>query len=67
MGENSEELDSAIPDNGENDQVREPGNPPPGTEQGRSVGGRRRDAEAKLEQHLREARDKPEPENEEPK
>ncbi|SEQ02075.1 hypothetical protein [Pseudarthrobacter sp. B4EP4b] len=54
MGENSEELDSA----GVNDQVQEPGNPPPAAEQGRSIGDRRRDAEAKLEQHLRDARSK---------
>ncbi|MCU1568331.1 MAG: hypothetical protein JWQ56_3268 [Pseudarthrobacter sp.] len=67
MGENSEEMDSAVPATGENDQVPEPGNSPSGAEQGRSVGDRRRDAEAKLEQHLREARDKPEPENEEQK
>ncbi|MDQ0924670.1 hypothetical protein QF038_003178 [Pseudarthrobacter sp. W1I19] len=58
MGENSEELDSAVPAAGVDDQVQEPGNPPPAAEQGRSVGDRRRDAEAKLEQHLRDARSK---------
>ncbi|VXC49994.1 conserved hypothetical protein [Arthrobacter sp. 9AX] len=58
MGENSEELDSAVPSTGAIEHVREPVNTPPAAEQGRSVGDRRRDAEAKLEQHLREARDK---------
>jgi hypothetical protein len=57
MGENSEEMDSAVPNTG-TDQGPEPADPAPGTEQGRSIGDRRRDAEAKLEQHLREARDK---------
>jgi uncharacterized protein YdhG (YjbR/CyaY superfamily) len=57
MGENSEELDSAIPATGA-ERFPEPVDPASGTEQGRSIGDRRRDAEAKLEQHLRQARDK---------
>jgi uncharacterized protein YdhG (YjbR/CyaY superfamily) len=57
MGENSEELDSAIPATGA-ERFPEPVDSASGTEQGRSIGDRRRDAEAKLEQHLRQARDK---------
>ncbi|MET1087509.1 MAG: hypothetical protein ABWY04_10360 [Arthrobacter sp.] len=58
MGENSEELDSAVPAAEMHDQVQAPVNTPPAADQVKSIGDRRRDAEAKLEQHLREARDK---------
>lgn len=67
MGENSEPVDDAAPSIGVNDHAWEREHRHPTAEQARSIGHRRRDAEAKLEQRLREARDKPEPENEEPK
>jgi hypothetical protein len=67
MGENSEPVDGAAPSTGVNDHTWEREHRHPTAEQARSIGHRRRDAEAKLDQRLREARDKPEPENEEPK
>jgi hypothetical protein len=63
MGENSEPLDDAVPSTGVNDHSWEREHRHPTAEQARSIGHRRRDAEAKLEQHLREARDKSEAES----
>jgi hypothetical protein len=65
MGENSEPVDDALPATGVNDHAWEREHRHPTAEQARSIGYRRRDAEAKLEQHLREARDKPEAESDE--
>ncbi|WP_461189307.1 hypothetical protein [Arthrobacter sp. Z4-13] len=58
MGENNQVDDAAVPATGVNDHAWEREHRHPTAEQARSIGYRRRDAEAKLEQHLREARDK---------
>ena len=63
MGENSGPVDGAAPSTGVNDHAWEREHRHPTAEQARSIGYRRRDAEAKLEQRLREARDKAEPED----
>lgn len=62
MGENSKSDEAAVPVTGVNDHSWERDHRYPTIEQARSIGHRRRDAEAKLEQHLRESRDKPDDE-----
>jgi hypothetical protein len=63
MGENSEPADGAVTSTKVDDHAWEREHRHPTAEQARSIGHRRRDAEAKLEQHLREARDKSETES----
>jgi hypothetical protein len=63
MGENNQVDDDAVPTTGVNDHAWEREHRHPTAAQARSLGYRRRDAEAKLEQHLREARDKSAGEN----
>ncbi|WP_458779381.1 hypothetical protein [Arthrobacter sp. D3-16] len=58
MAENNKPDEAAVPVTGVNDHAWEREHRHPTAEQARSIGYRRRDAEAKLEQHLREARDK---------
>jgi hypothetical protein len=58
MGDNNQVDNDAVPVTGANHHVGEREHRHPTAEQARSIGYRRRDAEAKLEQHLREARDK---------
>lgn len=59
MGENSRGHDEeAAPRTGANDHAWEPEHRHPTAEQAKAIGYRRRDAEAKLEQHQHEARDK---------
>ena len=61
MGEETREpQDEAIPTTGVNDHAWEREHRHPTPEQARSIGYRRRDAEAKLEQHQQEARAKAE-------
>lgn len=60
MGENIEGKDAAVPATGVNDHAWEREHRHPTAEQARAIGFRRREAEAKLEQHLREARIKSE-------
>ncbi|MFD0046747.1 hypothetical protein ACFVGV_16310 [Pseudarthrobacter scleromae] len=50
--------DEAVPGTGVNDHAWEREHRHPTPEQARSIGYRRRDAEAKLEQHQQEAREK---------
>ena len=50
--------DGAVPGTGVNDHAWEREHRHPTPEQARSIGYRRRDAEAKLEQHQNEAREK---------
>ena len=52
--------DEAVPGTGVNDHAWEREHRHPTPEQARSIGYRRRDAEAKLEQHQQEAREKAE-------
>ena len=52
--------DGAVPGTGVNDHAWEREHRHPTPEQARSIGYRRRDAEAKLEQHQQEAREKAE-------
>jgi hypothetical protein len=52
--------DGAVPRTGVNDHAWEREHRHPTPEQARSIGYRRRDAEAKLEQHQQEAREKAE-------
>ncbi|MFF1254752.1 hypothetical protein ACFVYC_19955 [Pseudarthrobacter sp. NPDC058329] len=57
MGDNNQ-LDNDVVPAGAKHLSGEREHRHPTAEQARSIGHRRRDAEAKLEQHLREARDK---------
>jgi hypothetical protein len=63
MGEINKPEEAAVLVTGVNDHAWEREHRHPTAEQARSIGYRRRDAEAKLEQHLREARDKSDEEN----
>jgi hypothetical protein len=63
MGENNKPDEAAVPATGVNDHAWEREHRHPTAEQARSIGHRRRDAEAKLDQHLREARDKSDEDN----
>lgn len=60
MGEIINGEEEAVPVTGVNDHAWEREHRHPTAEQARAIGYRRREAEAKLEQHLREARDKSE-------
>ncbi|WP_258805170.1 hypothetical protein [Pseudarthrobacter sp. NS4] len=60
MGENSHEPDGVAPTTGVNDHAWEREHRHPTPEQARAIGYRRRDAEAKLEQHQQEAKEKAE-------
>lgn len=67
MGENSSAHDNQPPPRtGVNDHVWEREHRHPTADQAKAIGYRRRDAEAKLEQHQQEARHKSEEESEEP-
>lgn len=65
MGENSHEPDEVAPTTGVNDHAWEREHRHPTPEQARAIGYRRRDAEAKLEQHQQEAKEKAEHHSEE--
>jgi hypothetical protein len=58
MGDNNQMDNDVVPAAGAKHHAGERERRHPTAEQARSIGHRRRDAEAKLEQHLREAREK---------